>query len=137
MQLQDELQVAYVQEFYQVRLPSRLLQGMFLHGEVPAACSAMITHHVFGCLQTVRDKCFGKCSCVCLADLMRCMHLRMPCSVRTHVCLRCSVGGHNLADPAPAEKCVTKPSTSLGSSEQQCLARCADRYSEVGAELLS
>lgn len=30
-----------------------------------------------------------------------------------------------------AEKCVTKPSTSLGSSEQQCIARCADRYSEV------
>lgn len=69
MQLQDELQVAYVQEFYQVRLPSRLLQGMFLHGEVPAACSAMITQHVIGCLQTVRDKCFGECSCACLADL--------------------------------------------------------------------
>ena len=29
------------------------------------------------------------------------------------------------------EKCVTKPSSSLGSSEQQCLARCCDRYAEV------
>ena len=29
------------------------------------------------------------------------------------------------------EVCVTKPSSSLGSSEQQCLARCLDRYSEV------
>lgn len=27
--------------------------------------------------------------------------------------------------------CVTKPSSSLGSSEQQCLARCCDRYAEV------
>ena len=27
--------------------------------------------------------------------------------------------------------CVTKPSTSLSSSEQQCLARCADRYAEA------
>jgi import inner membrane translocase subunit TIM13 len=26
---------------------------------------------------------------------------------------------------------VTKPSTSLSSSEQQCLARCADRYAEA------
>lgn len=38
------------------------------------------------------------------------------------------------------EKCVTKPSSSLGSSEQQCIARCADRYSEatqlVGKSLL-
>lgn len=29
------------------------------------------------------------------------------------------------------DKCVTKPSSSLGSSEQQCLARCCDRYAEV------
>ncbi|DBA89900.1 hypothetical protein WJX79_009689 [Trebouxia sp. C0005] len=29
------------------------------------------------------------------------------------------------------EKCVTKPSTSLSSSEQQCLARCMDRYAEA------
>ncbi|KAK9830672.1 hypothetical protein WJX74_001892 [Apatococcus lobatus] len=29
------------------------------------------------------------------------------------------------------EKCVTKPSSSLGSSEQQCLARCCDRYAEA------
>ena len=27
--------------------------------------------------------------------------------------------------------CVTKPSSSLSSSEQQCLARCCDRYAEV------
>ncbi|KAK2077994.1 hypothetical protein QBZ16_003862 [Prototheca wickerhamii] len=27
--------------------------------------------------------------------------------------------------------CVTKPSSSLGSSEQQCLARCCDRYTEA------
>ncbi|KDD74440.1 hypothetical protein H632_c1313p1 [Helicosporidium sp. ATCC 50920] len=27
--------------------------------------------------------------------------------------------------------CVTKPSTSLGSSEQQCLARCCDRYADA------
>ena len=31
------------------------------------------------------------------------------------------------------EKCVTKPSTSLSSSEQQCLARCTDRYGEVSS----
>jgi len=29
------------------------------------------------------------------------------------------------------EKCVTKPSSSLSSSEQQCLARCCDRYVEA------
>ena len=27
--------------------------------------------------------------------------------------------------------CVTRPSSSLGSSEQQCLSRCLDRYTEV------
>lgn len=27
--------------------------------------------------------------------------------------------------------CVTKPSSSLSSSEQQCLARCCDRYAEA------
>lgn len=27
--------------------------------------------------------------------------------------------------------CVTKPGTSLSSSEQQCLARCCDRYNEA------
>ncbi len=32
------------------------------------------------------------------------------------------------------EKCVTKPSSSLGSSEQQCLARCCDRYAEVSGK---
>ena len=31
------------------------------------------------------------------------------------------------------DKCITKPSSSLGSSEQQCLARCCDRYAEVCA----
>ena len=31
------------------------------------------------------------------------------------------------------EKCITKPSSALSSSEQQCLARCADRYAEVSA----
>ncbi|KAL3161334.1 hypothetical protein ABBQ32_010232 [Trebouxia sp. C0010 RCD-2024] len=35
------------------------------------------------------------------------------------------------------EKCVTKPSTSLSSSEQQCLARCTDRYGEAGQQHLS
>jgi import inner membrane translocase subunit TIM13 len=29
------------------------------------------------------------------------------------------------------DKCVTKPSNSLSSSEQQCLARCCDRYAEA------
>lgn len=29
------------------------------------------------------------------------------------------------------EKCVAKPGSSLGSSEQQCLARCSDRYIDV------
>jgi import inner membrane translocase subunit TIM13 len=29
------------------------------------------------------------------------------------------------------DKCVTRPSSSLSSSEQQCLARCCDRYAEV------
>ena len=29
------------------------------------------------------------------------------------------------------EKCITKPSSSLSSSEQTCLARCCDRYAEV------
>lgn len=28
-------------------------------------------------------------------------------------------------------KCVTKPSSSLSSSEQQCLAKCCDRYAEA------
>ncbi|CAE6377003.1 unnamed protein product [Rhizoctonia solani] len=28
-------------------------------------------------------------------------------------------------------KCVTKPSTSLGSSEETCLSRCMDRYMEA------
>ena len=32
------------------------------------------------------------------------------------------------------DKCVTKPSSSLSSSEQQCLARCCDRYAEVRAQ---
>jgi import inner membrane translocase subunit TIM13 len=27
--------------------------------------------------------------------------------------------------------CVTKPSSSLSSSEQQCLARCCDRYADA------
>lgn len=27
--------------------------------------------------------------------------------------------------------CVTKPSTSLSSSEQQCMAKCCDRYAEA------
>lgn len=38
------------------------------------------------------------------------------------------------------ERCVVKPGSSLGSSEQQCLARCADRYVDateaVGKALL-
>lgn len=29
------------------------------------------------------------------------------------------------------DKCITKPSNSLSSSEQQCLARCCDRYTEA------
>jgi len=29
------------------------------------------------------------------------------------------------------EKCITKPSTSLSSSEQTCLTRCMDRYLEA------
>ena len=29
------------------------------------------------------------------------------------------------------EKCITKPGNSLSSSEQQCLARCCDRYTDV------
>lgn len=29
------------------------------------------------------------------------------------------------------EKCITKPSTSLSSSEQQCLVRCCDRYNDA------
>jgi len=29
------------------------------------------------------------------------------------------------------DKCITKPSSSLSSSEQQCLARCCDRYAEA------
>ena len=31
------------------------------------------------------------------------------------------------------EKCITKPSSSLSSSEQTCLARCCDRYAEVNS----
>ncbi len=31
------------------------------------------------------------------------------------------------------DKCITKPSSSLSSSEQQCLARCCDRYAEVSS----
>uniref|UniRef100_A0A061RWW5 Mitochondrial import inner membrane translocase subunit n=1 Tax=Tetraselmis sp. GSL018 TaxID=582737 RepID=A0A061RWW5_9CHLO len=31
------------------------------------------------------------------------------------------------------EKCVTKPGSSLSSSEQTCLQRCCDRYQEVTA----
>ena len=27
--------------------------------------------------------------------------------------------------------CITKPGTSLSSSEQQCLAKCCDRYQEA------
>jgi import inner membrane translocase subunit TIM13 len=27
--------------------------------------------------------------------------------------------------------CVTKPSSSLSSSDQQCLAKCCDRYAEA------
>ena len=34
------------------------------------------------------------------------------------------------------DKCITKPSSSLGSGEQQCLARCSDRYTEVRLEAL-
>lgn len=34
------------------------------------------------------------------------------------------------------EKCVTKPSSSLSSSEQQCLSRCADRYGEATQAVL-
>lgn len=34
------------------------------------------------------------------------------------------------------DKCITKPSSSLSSSDQQCLARCCDRYAEVGAARL-
>lgn len=33
------------------------------------------------------------------------------------------------------DKCITKPSSSLSSSEQQCLARCSDRYAEVRIEI--
>mmetsp|Transcript_8623 Transcript_8623/g.15584 ORF Transcript_8623/g.15584 Transcript_8623/m.15584 type:complete len:80 (-) Transcript_8623:259-498(-) len=31
------------------------------------------------------------------------------------------------------QKCVTKPGSSLSSSEQTCLQRCCDRYEEVVA----
>mmetsp|Transcript_262 Transcript_262/g.621 ORF Transcript_262/g.621 Transcript_262/m.621 type:complete len:83 (+) Transcript_262:75-323(+) len=31
------------------------------------------------------------------------------------------------------EKCVTRPSSSLSSSEQKCLANCCDRYVEATA----
>ena len=42
----------------------------------------------------------------------------------------CSWGGQTVRDKC-FEKCITRPSSSLGSSDQQCLARCADRYAEV------
>ena len=53
----------------------------------------------------------------------------------THEVKACSKRTQTVRDKC-FDKCVTKPSTSLGSSEQQCIARCADRYSEVGAVLL-
>lgn len=28
------------------------------------------------------------------------------------------------------DRCITKPGTSISSSEQQCITRCCDRYSE-------
>ena len=83
LQVQSELSMAYLQEFYSVS--DRL-------NDLPCNCSDMCrtTSELIPALQTVRDKCF--------------------------------------------EKCVTKPSSSLGSSEQQCLARCCDRYAEVSMD---
>ena len=87
VQVQSELSMAYLQEFYTVchTIFNNLCSESHrvnLSSSLSAATVSVVSY-----LQTVRDKCF--------------------------------------------EKCVTKPSSSLGSSEQQCLARCCDRYAEV------
>lgn len=80
-QVQGEIQLAMLQEFYTVS-PAFMLNPL-LYCSFPVSAFQALALNV----QTIRDKCF--------------------------------------------DKCVTKPSSSLNSSEQQCLARCTDRYGEV------
>ena len=93
VQVQSELSMAYLQEFYTV---CSILFGLIMYvyelfpTMLPSCMTSVLIVRVMCYLQTVRDKCF--------------------------------------------EKCVTKPSSSLGSSEQQCLARCCDRYAEVSGK---
>ena len=42
----------------------------------------------------------------------------------------CALWGQTVRDKC-FQACVTKPTSSLGSGEQQCLSRCMDRYTEV------
>ena len=83
MQIQQEMTVAFLQEFYQVRTaPPRSLAARCQRCAMLFPTVALLLP-----LQTVRDKCY--------------------------------------------KACVTKPSSSLSSSEQQCLARCCDRYADA------
>ena len=95
-QMQAELQVAAMQEFFQARRremrdeSSATAPSSHPSHPIPLIFSLSIFSSSF--IQTVRDKCF--------------------------------------------EKCVTKPSSSLSSSEQQCLSRCSDRYGEATQAVL-
>lgn len=97
-QMQTELQVAAMQEFFQAR-DGNGRGGGWKGKQKQSPGAATEPHHLSLLLstllphtQTVRDKCF--------------------------------------------EKCVTKPSSSLSSSEQQCLSRCSDRYGEATQAVL-
>lgn len=93
-QMQTELQVAAMQEFFQVRCASggEREMGQVSGRAPPVSIHPHLFFFFFFFLQTVRDKCF--------------------------------------------EKCVTKPSSSLSGSEQQCLSRCSDRYGEATQAVL-
>ena len=51
-------------------------------------------------------------------------------SLLTEQKVKCALWGQTVRDKC-FQACVTKPTSSLGSGEQQCLSRCMDRYTEV------
>lgn len=133
VQLQDELQVAYVQEFYQVEHAHCRLCGIrHICASAYIICTSCCPATALTLLTCDCRLCGTSASVRVLSIAIDMSETLFMPAFSVYMCtkqssLACST------DPMPraAEKCVTKPSSSLGSSEQQCIARCADRYSEA------
>lgn len=77
--------------------------------------------------QVLLDTCTCRCARFCPAHAFRTTHPQ----VQQQLAIANLQQFMETVQKKCFERCITKPGTSISSSEQQCITRCCDRYSEA------